>query len=95
MGIEYSVRAKSFDLDKAVELMSKITSGSDNDLEIIGTHYYFNFNGEQKMPDLMIQLDKKGATIVYNGGYMKSWAVVGLFLGVMTEWFSPLELEEL
>ena len=95
MGIEYSVRAESFDLDKAIELMPKITSGSDTYIEIVGTHYYFKFSKEQEMPDLMIQLDSKGAIIVYNGGYMKSWALVGLFMSVMTEWFSPLKLEEL
>lgn len=95
MGIEYSVRAQSFDLDKAVELMPKITSGSNGHHEVIGTHYYFKFNEDQEIPDLMIQLDNNGAIIVYNGGYMQSWAIVGLFMAVMSEWFSPLKLEEL
>ena len=95
MGIEYSVSSERFNKDKCIELMQKVTSGSGAEINIKGCDYEFRFGKSSQMPDLNIQLSELGATIVYNGGSMKSWSVVGLFISLIAEWFGPVVFDEL
>ncbi len=94
MGIEYMMKSEKFDKVKCIQLMSKITSATEASITQRNDVYEFRLSENQHMPDLVIHLEDQGTVITYNGGYMNSWSIVGLFLSLMAEWFGPITLHE-
>jgi hypothetical protein len=95
MGIEYQIRSDSFDLAKGVELMPKVTSASNARVDVHENTWEFRFSDREGMPDVVLALQSDGAYVLYNGGTMRSWSVVGLFVATCAEWFGPISIEEL
>lgn len=94
MGYEYMMKSERFDKEKCIQLMPKITSATEASIAQRNDVYEFRFTESQHIPDLAIHLEDHGAVIAYNGGYINSWSIVGLFLSLMAEWFGPISLDE-
>jgi hypothetical protein len=95
MGIEYQIRSERYDAAKCAALMPKVTSAAKARIDVRDNQWEFRWGEEQDMPNVLLEIQPDGVYLVYYGGTMQSWAVIGLFLSVCADWFGPTTIEEL